>query len=541
MVTTEYPQPVAAAWVATAVVAWLLAAGPANAQQVYPTTPDWVSADTQVSTGGALVDLNGDGWLDLVVANGNDMAQQRLVVYHGLGNGSLPTLPTWQSADLAYNGHLDVADVNGDGWPDVAVAYLGEFSTTGPIARVYLNNAGTLSSTADWSADVSGNAFGLAFGDLNNDGRPDLAVATGWPYSNPNAYYNYVYLNVGGQLQTPAAWQSSDRNDYMGALWVDADDDGWLDLACVGARTEARIYRNVGGALETTASWSTADNPNPYAIMAAAGDVTGDGLRDLFVTDNTQLAGGTGRFRQYNGLAGGFFTTTPQWFFHSSQHAYGSAVALADLNGDGRLDLVTGAWWSRTRLFLNHGSGFNTAPSWLSTPSSVVEKIVFGDLNRDGLRPVVETFGVTTPRQLFYLSHQPIQQVLSVRMDGVELTPAEYAFNRENGWVTVSAAPVALLRVEYTCSSRLDMAVTNWDNTVGNHLYYHQYAAPGDANCDGRLDEGDIPFFVLLLVNRSAYDQALPDCDALATCDLSGDGLLDGRDLQPFVSLLAGE
>ncbi len=539
--TTRYFKPVAAGWVAMAVVWWLLSSGSAYAQQVYPTTPDWVSADTQVSTGGALVDLNGDGWLDLVVANGNDMAQQRLVVYHGLGDGSLPTLPSWQSADLAYNGHLDVADVNGDGWLDVAVAHLGEFSTIAPIARVYLNNAGTLSSTADWTADVSGNAFGVAFGDLNNDGRADLAVATGWPYSNPNAYYNYVYLNVGGQLQTPAAWQSSDRNDYMGAVWVDADDDGWLDLACVGARTEARIYRNLGGTLEPSASWSTTDNPNPYAIMAAAGDVTGDGLRDLFVTDNTQLASGTGRFRQYNGLAGGFFTTTPQWFFYSSQHAYGSAVALADLNGDGMLDLMTGAWWSKTRLFLNHGSGFNATPSWLSAPSSVVEKIVLGDVNRDGLRPVVETFGVTTLRRLFYLAHQPIQQVLSVRLDGVELTPAEYAFSRENGWVTVSSAPAALLRVEYTCSSRLDMAITNWDNTVGNHLYYHQYAAAGDANCDGRLDEEDIPFFVLLLVNGPAYDEALPDCDAWATCDLNGDSLLDGRDIQPFVDLLAGE
>ncbi len=539
--TIRHSQPAAAALVAAAVASWLLGAGPVDAQQVYHTTPDWVSADTQVSTGGALVDLNGDGWLDLVVANGNDMAQQRLVVYHGLADGSLPALPSWQSADLAYNGHLDVADVNGDGWPDVAVAYLGEFSTIAPVARLYLSNAGTLSSTADWSADVSGNAFGLAFGDLNNDGRPDLAVATGWPYSNPNAYYNYVYLNVGGQLQTPAAWQSDDRNDYMGALWVDADDDGWLDLACVGARTEARIYRNLGGTLETTAGWNTTDNANPYAIMAAAGDVTGDGIRDLFVTDNTQLASGTGRFRQYNGLAGGFFTTTPQWFFYSSQHAYGSAAALADLNGDGMLDLATGAWWSKTRLFLNQGGGFNTTPSWLSTPSSVVEKIVFGDLDKDGLRPVVETFGATTPRRLFYLAHQPIQQVRSVRLDGVELTPAQYAFNRENGWVTVPAVPTALLRVEYTSSSRLDMAITNWDNTVGNYVYYHQYAASGDADCDGRLDEADIPFFVLLLVDRPGYEAELPDCDVAATCDLNGDGLLDGQDIQPFVDLLTAE
>jgi len=65
------------------------------------------------------------------------------------------------------------------------VATLGEFSTKGPIARVYLNHVGTLSSAPDWTADIIGNAFRCAFGDMNNDGRPDLAVATGWAYGTP--------------------------------------------------------------------------------------------------------------------------------------------------------------------------------------------------------------------------------------------------------------------------------------------------------------------------------------------------------------------
>ncbi len=85
-------------------------------QQVYSSTPDWESNNPQYSTGAALTDLNQDGWLDLVVADGNDMQKGRLNVYYN-NEGSYPSTADWQSDDLKYNGHLDIADVNGDGCP----------------------------------------------------------------------------------------------------------------------------------------------------------------------------------------------------------------------------------------------------------------------------------------------------------------------------------------------------------------------------------------------------------------------------------------
>lgn len=453
-----------------AVVSLLAAVPPASAQSPYPTIPDWVSADTQVSTGGALADLDRDGWLDLVVANGNDMAQQRLAVYYNQGDGTFPSTPDWQSADTAYHGHLDVADVNGDGWPDVAVAVLGEFNTIDHAAKLYLNNSGTLSSTPDWQSDELANAFGCAFGDVNNDGRPDLAAATGWAYSPQHFFSQYVWINSGGMLASSASWTSDDDDHLQGVTWCDANRDGWLDLVGVASGAQTRVYANLGGSLETSASWTTTDSANQDAIMAVCGDVTGDGLADLIVADNDQLAGGSGRFRQYDGLVSGFFSATVGWSYYDG---YASAVALADVDGDGDLDLATGAWWDNTRLFLNDGTGFPAAPQWSSAGTSVVEKIVFGDVDRNGVWATVETLPATGGH-LYQLARRPIQEVITVRRDGVELAPDEYTLHRDGGWITTAAAPTVALEVEYLSSMAPDVAVTNWDSTVGNHLYYSE-------------------------------------------------------------------
>ncbi|MEK6642749.1 MAG: FG-GAP-like repeat-containing protein [Planctomycetota bacterium] len=482
-----------------------------------------------------MADLNRDGWLDLVISNGNDIRAEKITVYYNQGDGTYPNAPDWQSSDVAFHGHLDVADVNGDGWPDVAVAVL--LTNGSSSAKLYLNNGGMLALVPSWTSTETSRAFAVAFGDMNNDGRPDLAVATGWPYTGGFAARNTVHLNINGQLEATASWQSDDLNHYLGALWVDADHDGWLDLVGVGTNTHTWLYRNLGGALETTASWHTTDNGGQFGIMAVAGDVTGDGFSDLFVTDNTQVFTGSGRFRQYNGLPAGLFNTSPNWFYFDD---YGSAVALGDIDADGQLDLCTGAWFDSTRLFLNTGAGFAAVPSWSSSAISVVEKIALGDIDKNGLRTIHASFTPTAGQRLFYLGKQPIQELCVVWRDGISLAPGQFTLNRDFGWITLDAAPAASLEVDYTYSSRPDMAIANWDDSLGNYVYYNQLALKGDANCDGRVDNLDIVLFVTLLIDRAAYDAAYPDCDADTFCDMNDDATIDGSDIQEFVRTLTG-
>ncbi len=455
------------------IACFLLSTGRLSGQDVYNPTPDWVSSDEHYSTGAALADMDRDGWLDLVVSNGNDMAIERVAVYYNNGDGTFPSYPNWSSQDKGENGHLDVADVNGDGWPDVAVARLVETSSGSCAARVYLNNNGTLSSLPDWTSAEDARAFGVAFGDINNDGRPDLAVATGWAYSPQKKYKDYVYLNVNGQLQQSAFWESNDINTDQGVLWVDADDDGWLDLAATGAGKNTRVYRNTGGTLTGSAAWSAIDGSNQDAIMLAWGDVTQEGFRDLFVADNNQLPGGSGKFRRYDGLAGGYFETSESWSYYDGMC---SAVALADVNSDGALDLAVGGWWDYTRIFLNNGHGLKRLPDWNSQGTSVKEKIVFGDIDPDAhtVKTVQNLFPPAGGRQLFHLTRRQIQGVNEVVLDGVALGPSQYMVNRECGWITVCAAPAVMLKVRFDYSVSLDMAITNWDSDEGNYLYYNQ-------------------------------------------------------------------
>lgn len=498
-----------------------------EAQPVFLEEPDWESLGSGYGTGAALADIDRDGLLDLVVSHGNDMTPGTLRVFLN-DSGSLPEHANWESADEQFNGHLDVSDVDGDGWPDVAVSHLGDGTTRRPVARVYMNHDGVLEAEASWQADWTGQAFSCAFGDMNGDGRPDLAVGTGWAYDPPQAYPNLVYLNEDGMLSDTPAWTSSDYDTMQGVHWVDADGDGWLDLIAIGQGSETRVYRNLGGMLDTSPTWMTADSASQDGIMVATGDVNGDGFLDLLATDNTQL-NGSGKFKHYPGLPGGFFESTYSWSFFEG---YGSAVCLGDVNGDHRPDLLTGGWWSPARLFLSRPSGLPENPDWVSCTGSVIEKITLGQLNppceierRD--HQVILPEG---QKKLFYLAHQPISRVIRVDLDGVELAPHQYTFSRDSGWIALATAPAHRLQVTTTWSPYPDMAISNWDWSKGNYVFFNQLFS--DCNDNAMEDECEIAYGLLMDVNHNGLPD---DCECLCDCAQPRDARVDEHDLQAAV------
>jgi hypothetical protein len=445
-------------------------AAPALAQGPIPysTGADWESYTSGVTTGGAFADINGDGHLDMVVANGNDIHRQRTEVFLNDGSGNFPTSPSWQSSDIDYHGHLAVGDINQDGWTDVAVSvFLGAsgFGDKGHV-KVYFNQGGALESSPSWQSTDTFYSFGCALGDADNDGDLDLAVAVGEPYyGSPRK--NRIYYNTGGMLEGTPSWKADATDHAMDVSFGDVDGDGDLDLAFVTAGINNTVYYQVNGVMQTSIGWSSTDNGNPNGNNCTFADVDADGDLDFCVSDNDQLSGGQGYFKIYRNHGSGL-ETAPYW---TEYQGYVSAVAFADLHLDGYPELAGGSWWGGTDIFANQGGSFSNNPNWHSTKNSVVEAIFFGDVDENGLVREQENQPVNGSTQLFYLGHSPIQEIHGITADGTSLSAADYCADLPGGWISLVAPPNTSLSVDYTWTESPDMGVTNWDQSIGNLLF----------------------------------------------------------------------
>jgi hypothetical protein len=450
----------------------LIISCPLSSQVPFNLSPDWTSTDvSSVTTGGAFADIDQDGWLDFVVANGNDISIQNLAVYYNDGTGNYPLTPIWQSSDIDYHGHLDVGDVNADGYPDVAVSvYIGQsgFSSPGKV-KLYLNNAGTLSSNPDWTSGDMVYTFSCAFGDADGDGDLDLAVAGGESYYN-NPEQPRIYFNIGGMLESLPSWKATNTQYSYDVNWADFDKDGDLDVVFAGESYPNRIFENYGDSISTTPTWQSTD-ASQYANSLFVGDVNNDGYLDLAIADNNQL-GGEGRFKIYLNN-NGTLSTTPFW--NSAVPRMNSGIILADIDNDIDLDLLTGGWWEPCRIYLNTNGNFNTTPDYTSTSSSVVEAIVCGDVDKDALEEVRESFISDGMHKLFYLPRTPLQELKKVIVGTDTLALNEFCYDLESGWINLTNQPDSGLTITFDAivSWDMDMGITNWDQNKGNYLFYN--------------------------------------------------------------------
>ncbi len=459
-----------------------------RSQVPFNLTPDWISTDvSSVTTGGSFADIDQDGWLDFVVANGNDISRQKVAVYYNTGSGNFPSIPDWQSSDIDYHGHLDVGDVNADGYPDVAVSvYIGPsgFSTPGKV-KLYLNNNGTLSSNPDWVSGDQLYTFSCAFGDADGDGDLDLAVAGGESYTN-KLEQPRIYYNISGMLESLPSWKATALQYSYDVNWADFDNDGDLDLVFAGESFPNRIFENYGDSISILPNWQSTD-ASQYANSLFIGDVNNDSFFDLAIADNNQL-GGTGRFKIYLSN-NGTLNTTPFWT--SDFSGYGSGIYLADIDNDSDNDLLTGGWWEPVRIYLNNSGNYNVNPNYTSTSTSVVEAIVCGDIDEDAIQNVQKSFISDGAKKLFYLPGTPLQEINIVIVDSDTLQLNEYCLDLENGWVMLAEQPDSGVNIliEASVSWDLDMGITNWDQNKGNYLFYNTsdpvYAAGEESAPEG--------------------------------------------------------
>ncbi len=377
---------------------------------------------------------------------------------------------------------LAVADVNGDGWPDLYVA--GRNSKGYEVAsRLYLNQGdGSFADvTASWGllAQMPGGSgqptspIGASFADIDGDGDPDLFLT--------RHGLNQLLRNDGGVFvdRTAEAGLSGDYLRSTSAAFADYDLDGDLDLYVVQfedlslegdelfeQRPPDVLYRNEGnGTFTDVTSLLPALQPPGAGFAASWGDFDEDGDADLYLAnDHGRLIQGNQMFRN-DGADG------TEWAFSLATNSCScglklSAMGLAvgDYDRDDHLDLYITNLWNDGGEVLLQGQGDGTfidqslAATALAGLKGVRESswgTQFLDYDRDGWLDLFVAFGSWEDQEV---------QSPNVLMHN---EGGSFGIVAASGMEEYSASSEGAVALDYDLDGCLDLAVQNSDGQPG--------------------------------------------------------------------------
>src|SRR5579872_4146599 len=281
-------------------------------------------------------DVNGDGRADLIVANESSNSVSVLLNTTAPG-ASTPTFAAQQTFSVgSIPKSLTVADVNGDGHPDLIVANAGSNSVS-----VLLNTTAPGATTPSFAGQqtfaTGSNPLSVAVADLNGDGHPDLIVAN---YSSNSVSVLLDTTATGATTPSFAAQKTIAAGSGPRSVTpADVNGDGLVDLIVTNEQSNSvSVLLNSTTPGATTPSFAAqqtfASGSGPISVTAC--DLNGDGHPDLIVAD----AGSNSLSVLMNTTAPG--AATPAF---AAQQTFASganpnSVTACDLNGDGRPDLV---------------------------------------------------------------------------------------------------------------------------------------------------------------------------------------------------------
>lgn len=364
-----------------------------------------------------VADVNRDGIPDLVVAN---LCASYATCANGgtvgvlLGNGDGTFKPAVTYGSGGYGAYtVTVADVNGDGKLDLLVgnAFAISFGGGDGTVGVLLGNGdGTFQPAATYDSG-GGGAYSIAVADVNADGKLDLVVANhlcveglGIPCTG-DAVVGVLLGNGDGTFK-PAALYSSGGIAGQSLRVADVNGDGKPDVIVVNScatnfclNGEVSVLLADGkGTFQPAVPY---DSGGYEATAVTVADVNGDGKPDLLVTSGcaVNINCGFTALGVVGVLLGNGDGTFQPAVVYDSGGLGATSVAVTDINGDGKLDLIVANGCSTTcasagttvGVLLGNGDGtFLPAVSYRSGGTNGASStLAVADLNGDGLPDVV--------------------------------------------------------------------------------------------------------------------------------------------------------
>ena len=345
------------------------------------------TTDLRLPTGTApgsveVADFNGDGKFDVVVAN-----EQSNDVSILLGDGKGRFAPAKGSPFAA--GHLpnDIAigDFNRDTKLDLAIANHEEKHLT--ILLGDGNGGFAPAPNSPLAVEVKPHVHGVATGDFNGDGNPDL-VTDSWA----NDQVLVLFGDGKANFRTPGTFVNVGKRPYQRLRVADVNGDGAADILTTngeGNNVTVLLSDGSGGFKQSAGSpFASGDAPFNFAV----GDVNGDGKIDLAVVDSpSSMAEGRGKdgLTVMLGNGSGGFTMLAGSPFATGKIP--NRVAIGDVDGDGVNDIaVSNPEGNNITLFLMSSKGAVASSSTIAV-SGKPKGLAIRDLNGDGTGDLVIT------------------------------------------------------------------------------------------------------------------------------------------------------